>query len=470
MHELLSRCRPQSLSSVSSRVYNSSPFSPPFPVTVVQSFDLQSLLSRPNQPCFASKFHHFSRQEANMHTDRDSSSRRGIMSRAHRRGPWVAEEDATLLSLVASRGPNNWVQISQHMHFRSPKQCRERYHQNLKASLNHDPISPEEGDLIEQMVSDMGKKWAEIARRLGNRSDNAVKNWWNGSQNRRKRNVPHHGLSSKTLSNRTQPLSAVRSTKSPVDYDVRHRNYGHPSPRCMPAWQDRGASNLDRRTLRSEQNQTAHRIHSREQLYSDPQDAQHFHNHTYQSQRTPERLPGPVLRRLADDRNTQSLPPLRLINTSQLPLSQVSHAVQPPHSASSMERAPSLVSDHNSTYSISPKSWSSSRPEVSIPVETNQSRWHESMPTERRGSAPSISNLVSMPFTSDEGYVSALPPSASAEPKYPLRAPASRTISYEGHYNSSHRYSASSPNISHSHLPDSASTRDSRMKFSSLLN
>jgi hypothetical protein len=43
--------------------------------------------------------------------------------------------------------------------------------------------------LIEHMVNEMGKRWAEIARRLRNQSDNTVKNWWNGSVNRRKRNV-----------------------------------------------------------------------------------------------------------------------------------------------------------------------------------------------------------------------------------------------------------------------------------------
>ncbi|KAF7585370.1 hypothetical protein BBP40_011106 [Aspergillus hancockii] len=112
------------------------------------------------------------------------------MAPTHRRGPWVPEEDQLLLQLVREQGPNNWVRISQHMHYRSPKQCRERFHQNLKPSLNREPISAEEGLMIERMVNEMGKRWAEIARRLGNRSDNAVKNWWNGSMNRKRRGLP----------------------------------------------------------------------------------------------------------------------------------------------------------------------------------------------------------------------------------------------------------------------------------------
>ncbi|KAE9583743.1 Myb-like DNA-binding protein myb-1 [Colletotrichum fructicola] len=106
---------------------------------------------------------------------------------AQRRGPWSQQEDGYLMQLVSDQGPLNWVRIAQALGTRTPKQCRERFHQNLKPTLNHEPITAEEGAQIEILVGEIGKRWAEIARRLHGRSDNAVKNWWNGSQNRRKR-------------------------------------------------------------------------------------------------------------------------------------------------------------------------------------------------------------------------------------------------------------------------------------------
>jgi Myb-like DNA-binding protein FlbD len=138
------------------------------------------------------------------------------MAPSHRRGPWVPEEDQLLLQLVREQGPNNWVRISQHMHYRSPKQCRERFHQNLKPSLNREPISSDEGLMIERMVNEMGKRWAEIARRLGNRSDNAVKNWWNGSMNRKRRGLSSTPTVSRTFSGRVEAPYARASVVSPT--------------------------------------------------------------------------------------------------------------------------------------------------------------------------------------------------------------------------------------------------------------
>lgn len=127
-----------------------------------------------------------------------------------KRGPWSSIEDASLLQLVENQGPHNWVRISAYISTRTPKQCRERYHQNLKPSLIHQPITPEEGELIERLVSEMGKRWAEIARRIPGRSDNAVKNWWNGGMNRRRRIVVRREGDDQAFDESAESLSFAR--------------------------------------------------------------------------------------------------------------------------------------------------------------------------------------------------------------------------------------------------------------------
>ncbi|KAG6260119.1 hypothetical protein E4U49_005229 [Claviceps purpurea] len=70
---------------------------------------------------------------------------------------------------------------------RSAKRCRERWHQVLDPRLIRDPITRKESDFIFKWVARKGQQWAEIARQLKGRSDNGVKNWYNGIQKKMER-------------------------------------------------------------------------------------------------------------------------------------------------------------------------------------------------------------------------------------------------------------------------------------------
>lgn len=143
-------------------------------VDQLPAMDMMGLETSPSSPLP----HHRPQQPVHGHV---STPPRG------RRGPWSEAEDNALLASFSGSGQKDWSVAAMAVGSRSAKQCRERYHQNLKSDLNHDPITPEEGNHILAMVEKHGKKWADIARSMNGRCDNAVKNWWNGNQNRRKR-------------------------------------------------------------------------------------------------------------------------------------------------------------------------------------------------------------------------------------------------------------------------------------------
>lgn len=92
------------------------------------------------------------------------------------KGPWTAEEKATLQAWVEKNGPCSWAKCAQLIPGRNGKQCREHWLNQMKGNIKKGDWTVEEDEKIYRLFQVYGTKWTQMQKYLPGRTENSIKN------------------------------------------------------------------------------------------------------------------------------------------------------------------------------------------------------------------------------------------------------------------------------------------------------
>lgn len=95
-----------------------------------------------------------------------------------KRNFFTKDEDHLLTRAAIKYKQSSWNKIAQCVPGKTPKQCRDRWTNYLQPSLNFEPWSSQEDQLLISLVNKYGTHWTRMKKHFPNRSTNSMKNRW----------------------------------------------------------------------------------------------------------------------------------------------------------------------------------------------------------------------------------------------------------------------------------------------------